>query len=117
MEDREIVELYWQRSQLAIAESQKKYEKYCMKISLNVLQNWEDARECINDVWFAAWNAIPPKKPEVLSAFLGKIARRISIYAINRLLQIVLGDDTILNELGKPVFTERKKEAGLWTTK
>ncbi len=84
MEDREIVELYWQRSQTAIVESQKKYENYCMKVALNVLSNWEDARECINDVWLAAWNAIPPNRPEILSAFLGKIARRISIDCYRR---------------------------------
>lgn len=84
MEDREIVELYWQRSQTAIAESQKKYENYCMKVALNVLSDWEDARECVNDVWLAAWDRIPPSRPEILSAFLGKIARRISIDCYRR---------------------------------
>ncbi len=84
MEDGKIIELYWRRSQEAIVESQKKYENYCMKIAMNVLSNREDARECVNDVWLAAWDKIPPNRPEILSAFLGKIARRISIDCYRR---------------------------------
>lgn len=79
MDDSMIVELYWQRSEDAISETEKKYDGYCYRIAINILPNREDARECVNDTYLAAWNAIPPSRPGVLSTFLGKLTRRISI--------------------------------------
>ena len=79
MEDRRIVELYWNRDEAAIAETQRKYGNYCFSIANRILQNPADAQECVNDAWLGAWNAIPPHRPEVLSAFLGKITRRLSL--------------------------------------
>lgn len=79
MEDEKIVELYWQRSESAIAETQRKYGRYCFSIARNILPYREDAQECVNDTYLAAWNAIPPSKPNILSSFLGKLTRRISI--------------------------------------
>lgn len=60
MEDSKIVDLYWQRCELAIDETQRKYGGYCLSIAKNILQEPEDARECVNDTYLAAWNAIPP---------------------------------------------------------
>lgn len=79
MEDSKIVDLYWQRSTLAIDETQRKYGSYCFAISRRILTAEEDARECVNDTYLAAWNTIPPNRPAVLSTFLGKLTRRISI--------------------------------------
>ncbi len=79
MDDKSIVELYWQRSETAIAETAKKYEKYCYSIAYGILNNREDAEECVNDTYNEAWNSIPPHRPSVLSTFIGKITRRISI--------------------------------------
>ena len=79
MEDRKIVELYWQRSETAIYETQRKYEHYCFSIANNILPFREDAEESVNDTYMAAWNAIPPSRPSILSTFLGKLTRRISI--------------------------------------
>ena len=79
MEDDQIVALYWTRSEEAILQTQKKYDSYCMGISGRILSNREDARECVNDTYLAAWNAIPPQRPAILSTFLGKLTRRISI--------------------------------------
>ena len=31
----------------------------------------EDAEECVNDTWLHAWNAMPPQRPSILSAFSG----------------------------------------------
>ena len=76
MEDREIVSLFWQRDEAAIAEAERKYGTYCLAIAGNILQDAEDARECVNDALLGAWNAMPPHRPERLSAFLGKITRR-----------------------------------------
>ena len=79
MEDNRIVALYWERSEEAIRQTQSKYDNYCMGIAGRILSNHEDARECVNDTYLAAWDAIPPQRPAVLSTFLGKLTRRISI--------------------------------------
>lgn len=79
MEDSKIVALYVSRSEEAISETEAKYGGYCHSIAWNVLANEEDARECVNDTYLAAWNSIPPHIPRSLAAFLGKITRRISI--------------------------------------
>jgi len=79
MEDQRIVALYWSRSETAIAETDRKYGSYLGSISYHILANREDARECVNDTYYDAWNAMPPHRPSVLPAFLGKITRRISI--------------------------------------
>ena len=79
MEDSKIVDLFWQRSMDAIDQTQLKYGSYCMSISVNIVSSEEDARECVNDTYLAAWNSIPPNRPAVLSSYLGKLVRRISI--------------------------------------
>lgn len=79
MDDNRIVDLYWKRSQQAIEETSIKYGKYCYAIAYNILYNNEDSEESVNDTYFAAWNSMPPKRPDILSAFLGKITRYISI--------------------------------------
>ena len=79
MEDHQIVDLYWQRNESAIAETAAKYGNYLYGISNHILQNAEDAEECVNDTYHDAWQSMPPHRPSVLSTFLGKITRRISI--------------------------------------
>ena len=94
MLDREIVALYWKRSQEAIAETQKKYGKYCLSIAKNILPILEDAQECVNDTYLAAWDAMPPHRPKILSTFLGKLTRRISIDRWRSLSAQKRGGDT-----------------------
>ena len=84
MEDVQIIELYWQRSEDAIGETSRKYGPYCHTIAHNILHSARDAEECVNDTWLRAWNAMPPKRPSRLIAFLGKITRNLSL---NRLLK------------------------------
>lgn len=79
MEDTEIVDLFWRREENAVTELSNKYSRYCYKIAWNLLENHEDAEECLNDTWFAAWSCMPPKRPAVLSAFVGKITRGFAI--------------------------------------
>lgn len=79
MEDDGIVNLYWARSENAISETSKKYGNYCYSIAYSILGNVEDADESVNDTYLDAWNNIPPHRPSILSTFLGKITRRISI--------------------------------------
>lgn len=84
MEDTEIIDLFWQRSEQAIAELSGKYSGYCFKIAWNLLENREDVEECLNDTWFAAWSHIPPQRPSALSAFVGKITRGLAIDCFRR---------------------------------
>ena len=79
MQDEKIVELYWNRDESAIRETQEKYENYLYKIAYNILSDKEDSNESVNDTYLAAWNSMPPHKPNVLSTYLGKLTRRISI--------------------------------------
>ena len=79
MDDARIVALYWDRSDEAIPETASKYGSYLTSISQNILASREDAEECVNDTYHDAWNAMPPHRPSILSTFLGKITRRISI--------------------------------------
>ena len=78
MNDSDLIMLYCMRSESAITETQQKYGSYCTKIAMNVLGDRNDAEECINDAYLAVWNVIPPQKPTVFRAFLGKITRNLA---------------------------------------
>lgn len=79
MQDSEIIALYGQRDESAIAVTAEHYGSYCKTIAYNILQSKEDAEECVNDTWLAAWQSIPPQNPARLSAYLGKLTRNIAI--------------------------------------
>lgn len=79
MEDSSIIELYWDRSEQAIRETELKYGKLFRQIANNILHNPADAEECVNDTFLGAWNAIPPARPRVLAAFLCRIARNLAL--------------------------------------
>lgn len=79
MDDLQIIDLYWKRSESAISETDRKYGKFCLGLAMNVLGSLEDAEESVSDTYFATWNALPPNRPAYLMAFLGKLTRRISI--------------------------------------
>jgi len=79
MDDEQIVELYWQRDEKAIEETDFKYKKYLFSIAYNVVHDRLDSEECLNDTYLGAWNSMPPTKPNVLKAFLTTITRRIAI--------------------------------------
>ena len=85
VEDKVIIELFFNRDSNSITEADKKYGKYCYKIAFNILANKEDAEECVNDTFLAAWENIPPQNPEILSSYLGRIARNLSLkkYRLN----------------------------------
>lgn len=84
MDDNKIIELYFARNENALKETENKYSKYLLFISMNILNNIEDGSECVNDTYFKAWNAIPPDNPVSLKYFLGKITRRLSIDRLRR---------------------------------
>ena len=79
MDDKQIIELYWQRDEAAIEESQSKYGSYCSSIAERILHSAEDTEECVNDTWLRAWNSIPPQRPNRLAVFFGTITRNLAI--------------------------------------
>lgn len=79
MQDEEIVALYWRRDENAIRETERKYGRYLSKIAYNILTDYEDSKESVNDTYLKAWNSMPPHKPDFLAAYLGKIIRQQSI--------------------------------------
>ena len=84
MDDKQIIDLYWARSESAIAETAAKYGSFCHRIAYNILASREDSEECVNDTYLKTWEAIPPRRPTKLAAFLGKITRNL---ALNRYVQ------------------------------
>ncbi|MBQ8510690.1 MAG: RNA polymerase sigma factor [Clostridia bacterium] len=78
MTDREIVSLYHSRDESAIRETESKYGRYLFGVARNLLDS-EDSRECVNDTYLRAWNAMPPHMPQFLRTFLGRITRALAI--------------------------------------
>ncbi len=79
LEDQKIIDLYWQREESAITETDRKYGKYLMTIAYNILHNDPDSEECLNDTYLGTWNAIPPAKPTLFQVFLSKIMRNTAV--------------------------------------
>ena len=79
MEDSQIIDLYWERSQDAITQTRTKYGRLLVSIALRILKSMEDAEECESDTYLRAWESMPPQRPSVLAAFLGRITRNLSL--------------------------------------
>ncbi len=84
LEDNDIIELYFARNEAAIAETEKKYSGYCGAVARNILNKREDEEECLNDTWLSVWNDIPPSRPSVFRAYLGRITRNLSLNILRR---------------------------------
>ena len=84
MEDREIIQLYWDRNEQAIKATSDQYGHYCKAIARNILNYEEDVEECVNDTYLKAWNSMPTQWPAQLAAFLGKITRNLSFNRYKR---------------------------------
>ncbi len=78
MKDDQIIELYWQRNENAIRETQAQYGNYCHAIAEHILHDDKDSEECVNDTWLQAWNTIPPQRPAYLQLYLAKITRNLA---------------------------------------
>lgn len=118
MEDKQIVDLYWERSESAIAETENKYGRYCHYIAYQILTNDEDAKEIVNDTYLKAWNTIPPKRPDPLKPYVGTISRNLALdkyeaqhtkkrggqvpYVLDELSEC-LADDTSNTDIGESI--------------
>ncbi|TCI46074.1 sigma-70 family RNA polymerase sigma factor [Exiguobacterium sp. SH3S2] len=84
MDDQAIIDLYFARSEQAIAATAEKYGAYCYTISYNILHSREDADECVNDTYMKAWHAIPPTRPRRFAAYLAKLVRNVSLHTYEK---------------------------------
>lgn len=113
MEDFEIIDLYWARSEEAVCKTAEKYGPYCHVIAYRILSDREDAKESVNDTYLAAWNAMPPHRPAALQIFLGKITRRLSLKKWRDQTRIKRGGGQlllILDELAESVSSADRVE-------
>ena len=122
MDDSMIIEMYWNRNENAIQETDRKYGNYCFTIANNILDSKEDSDECVNDTWLRVWNVIPPKKPDRFRLFLAKITRNLSfdryrnkntvkrsgemLYILDELSECVSGGNTTDNEVDLKLLSE-----------
>ncbi len=113
MDDSQIIDLYFQRSETAIVETDAKYGGYCYKIAYSILASREDSEESVNDTYLSAWKAMPPRRPAVLSTFLGRLTRNISIDRWRTISAKKRGNGEMalaLDELGDCVSGEKSVE-------
>ena len=112
MQDAQIVELYWNRDERAITESDIHYGAYCRRIAASILPSKEDAEECVNDTWHRTWNCVPPQRPNSLAAFFGRIIRNLSIsrFRANRAQKRFGGLSVLLSELDECVPSNESVE-------
>ena len=97
MDDQQIIDLYFDRNEQAITETDVKYGKLCHSIAYNILSNREDTEECVNDTYIGVWNAIPPTRPDNFMAFVCRIARNLSLKRLEFLKREKRSADVILS--------------------
>lgn len=115
MNDGQIIDLFWERSQDAIAETSAKYGSYCHSIAFGILHSRLDAEECVNDTWLRTWDAIPPERPQRLPAFLGRITRNLALdrYDYLHAEKRSAPTDDLFSELSECIPSGRDEFAGL----
>ena len=101
MHDNEIIELFFSRDEQAVSQCSAKYGSYCMTVADHILSDREDAAECVNDTWLAAWNTIPPERPRFLKNYLAGITRNtaLSLYRKKHAQKRGTNTGMILDEL------------------
>ena len=103
MTDEEILSLYFQRSEEAIAATQRKYDGYCRTVIARILGSPRDVEETLSDTWLRAWLSIPPSRPADLKLYLAKIGRNLALNRLRERTAVRRGDgaDAVLEELGE----------------
>lgn len=129
LDDQELIDLYWGRDEEAIKETATKYGKLCTYIAKNILKSVEDCEECVNDTYFAVWNAIPVQRPNKFSVFISRFTRNLALkkyeylsakkrntsatMSLDELGDCVSSEDSVESEVEKK-HIERTIDAFLW---
>lgn len=79
MQDQEIIDLFWMRSDRALTCTADRYGSYCRTIANRILDDSQDSEECFNDILLRLWNLIPPNRPQNLATYLGKLTRNLAL--------------------------------------
>ena len=79
MDDKQIIRLFFERSEQAITELSQKYGALYLQLADNILNDHQDAEECVNDAYLGAWNSIPPQSPDPLRSYICRIVRNRSL--------------------------------------
>ena len=113
IDDEKIIDLFFERSEQGIRELDIKYGKVCHKLSNNIVNNRQDAEECVNDAYLGAWNTIPPQNPNPLLTYICRIVRNLSIkkYHANTSVKRNSFYDAALDELEECVSSSESVEA------
>ena len=123
MDDEGIIELYWDRSEMAITQTERQYGRFCYGIAYRILYSREDSEECVSDTWKNAWDAMPPQRPQHLGAFLGQITRNLALnrykaahaarrgggqtaLALDELAECLPGPDSVERAVDEQALTE-----------
>lgn len=103
MEEKRIVDMFWARDEEVLLFVREKYGNLCRAIAHRLLGNAEDVEECENDAYLALWNAIPPARPDSLTAYLGRVVRNIALNRFDRRQAQKRGGEmaVLLSELGE----------------
>lgn len=119
MEDTQIIQLYFARSEAAIEETASKYGPYLNQVAFNILRCREDTEEVVEDTYLAAWNAIPPAVPLVLKHFLSRITRNLSFTRLDYLTAKRRNSqlDMLLSELDECLPDRRGSAEDIWEAK
>lgn len=109
MDDLSIIELYFERDERAIRETDAKFGRLCHSIAYNILNSREDSEECVNDTYVGVWNAIPPAKPNNFMSFVCRIARNLSLKRLEFIKREKRSADVLisLDELAEILPDER----------
>ena len=112
MTDEEIISLYFDRREEAIAATQRKYDGYCRSILARLLGSPRDVEECLSDTWLKAWLSIPPERPENLRLYLAKIGRNLALNRLRERRAVRRGDgaDAVLDELSEVLGANSTEE-------
>ena len=103
MEDARIIDLFYERSEQAVSELDRKYGAAVRKTAANILRDREDAEECVNDTYLGVWNSVPPHRPEPLGSYVCRIARNIAVSRLraNTAARRSGGVELVLDELAE----------------
>lgn len=116
MDDKNIIALYTERSEQAISETDTKYGNYCRTIARNILNDRGETEECVNDTYLKVWNAIPPQKPLIFKAFIGKITRNLALNMYEKKTAAKRNNGQVessIDELAECIDSGNDIEAGL----
>ncbi len=122
MQDSQIVDLYWARSEDAITQTNIRYGSYCRKVAMNIVANREDSEECVNDTYMSAWNSMPQERPRLLAPFLAAICRNhaLDLYRKNHSKKRGEGEVPValdeLSEVASSSLTEDQVDLSILTS-